>query len=107
ISAWATDRETARGRLRAALAATVVLGPTTNIGFLQDVLAHPAFAAGETHTGFLPEHFAGWRPPDTDASVAAIVAALAGSRPAAPGAAGAVAAPPTPWQTLGAWRLGL
>ena len=53
ISAWAADRATAVRRLRVALEETVVLGPTTNLGFLLDVLAHPAFLAGDTHTGFL------------------------------------------------------
>ena len=41
--------------LRTALRETAILGPTTNLAFLQDVLALPAFAAGATHTGFLDE----------------------------------------------------
>ncbi len=106
ISAWAADRATAVRRLRVALEETVVLGPTTNLGFLLDVLAHPAFLAGDTHTGFLTEHLADWRPAGPDATAAAIAAAIALSRPAAPSAGGERAAAPTPWETLGAWRLG-
>jgi len=106
ISAWGPDRATAIARLSAALADTAVLGPTTNLGFLLDVLAHPAFHAGDTHTGFLPEHFPAWHQPDGDATIAAIAAALALSRPSGAGDAHGPAATPTPWETLGAWRLG-
>ena len=106
ISAWAAHRTTACERLRAALAETVVLGPHTNVAFLQDVLAHPAFLAGDTHTGFLAEHLPDWRPGETDAVAAAIVAALTSSTPSTPTADGAAPVTPTPWQTLGGWRLG-
>jgi len=106
ISAWGEGRAMAIARLAAALRDTAVLGPTTNLAFLQDVLAHPAFRRGETHTGFLPEHFATWRPGGEEA-VAALAAALALARPATPaGDARGRAAAPTPWETLGAWRLG-
>src|SRR5207249_2213963 len=84
ISACGEDRAAAIARLSAALRDTAVLGPTTNLAFLQDVLAHPAFQRGETHTGFLAEHFATWRP-GGDEAVAALAAALALARPAAPG----------------------
>ena len=40
-----------------------VLGVVTNRDYLMDVVAHPAFAAGATHTEFLAEHFAAWTPP--------------------------------------------
>jgi acetyl/propionyl-CoA carboxylase alpha subunit len=105
ISAWGADRRQAIERLRGALAETVVLGPTTNLAFLRDVLAHPAFGAGATHTGFLNEHLPAWHPsPPPD--VAAIVAALAATRPAARATdGGGPRTEPTPWETLGRWRL--
>jgi len=111
ISAWGADRETARVRLLGALRDTAVLGPVTNLAFLQDVLAHAAFARGATHTGFLGEHFAAWRQKEGQAEgdevVAALAAALANSRPgAAAGQSDAATVIPTPWDTLGAWRLG-
>jgi acetyl-CoA carboxylase biotin carboxylase subunit len=106
ISTWGSDRESARTRLVAALHETAVLGPTTNVAFLLDVLAHPAFVRGETHTGFLAEHLPAWRPAEPDAAPAAIAAALAMTRAATPAASEAAAASPTPWETLGAWRLG-
>jgi len=107
ISAWAPDRAGAAARLRAALAETAVLGPTTNLAFLQDVLAHPAFVRGETHTGFLTEHLPRWRPDQADAARAAIAAAVALTHPSAPTADGrGPSAAPTPWESLGGWRLG-
>jgi len=106
ISAWGEGRATAIARLLAALRDTAILGPTTNLAFLQDVLAHPAFRRAETHTGFLAEHFATWQP-GGDEAVAALAAALALARPAtSAGEARGRAAAPTPWETLGAWRLG-
>ena len=107
ISAWGPDRGSALARLRAALADTAVLGPTTNLAFLQDVLAHAAFARGETHTGFLAEHLSAWHPAVDAAPAAAIATALALARPGmAADGGGATRVAPTPWETLGAWRLG-
>jgi acetyl/propionyl-CoA carboxylase alpha subunit len=107
ISAWGPDRRAALDRLHAALRETVVLGPTTNLAFLQDVLAHPAFRAGETHTGFLDEHLPGWRPDEGELSAAAIAAVLGlrSSTGGAPTSSGPARAP-SPWETLGRWRLG-
>ena len=105
ISAWGPERASAIARLGNALRDTAVLGPATNLAFLQDVLEHPAFRRGETHTGFLAEHFATWQP-GGDEATAALAAALALARPAAPAGARGPAATPTPWETLGAWRLG-
>jgi acetyl-CoA carboxylase biotin carboxylase subunit len=108
LSTWGATREEARTRMLAALHETVVLGVVTNRDYLAAVVAHPAFAAGATHTEFLAEHFAGWTPPaGTEAELAAVLAALALARPAPrrDGEAGA-AALPSPWESLGAWRPG-
>jgi acetyl/propionyl-CoA carboxylase alpha subunit len=106
ISAWGSDRTQAIARLAGALADTTVLGPTTNLAFLRDVLAHPAFAAGATHTGFLADHLGGWQP-SGEPEAAAILAALATTRPAAArtGGDGGARREPSPWETLGRWRL--
>jgi acetyl-CoA carboxylase biotin carboxylase subunit len=107
VSAWGTDRATAIARLAQALRETVVLGPTTNVGFLGAVLADPAFARGETHTGFLAERLPDWRPADDGLDVAALAAALVvRAAPGLPAAGGDAPVLPTPWQTLGGWRLG-
>ncbi len=105
LSAWGPDRPRACARLRGALADTVILGPTTNLAFLLDVLAQPAFQRGETHTGFLAEHLPAWHPSDEDATAAALVAALALCRRPTGAGAETIAAP-SPWQRLGTWRLG-
>jgi propionyl-CoA carboxylase alpha chain len=47
---------------------TVALGTVTNAAYLERVLAHPQFASGDTHTGFLGEHAEALRatPPDSE-----------------------------------------
>ncbi|MDH1265903.1 acetyl/propionyl/methylcrotonyl-CoA carboxylase subunit alpha [Pseudomonas sp. GD03944] len=56
LIAWGENREEARLRLLAMLGETCVGGVRTNLAFLQRVLAHPAFAAAELDTGFIPRH---------------------------------------------------
>ncbi|MET8831882.1 biotin carboxylase N-terminal domain-containing protein [Streptomyces sp. NPDC004610] len=53
VIAYGPDRASALRKLRAALAATVTLGVTTNAGFLRRLLAHPAVVAGELDTGLV------------------------------------------------------
>jgi len=106
IAAWGATRELAIERLCAALAETVVLGPATNLAFLTDVLRHPAFRDGATHTGFIDQHLSPWRPASADADGAALAAALvAGAHAPAAGGPAAPSVQPTPWDTLGRWRL--
>ena len=49
-------REAALAKLRLALAAYEVAGPSTNIEFLKALAAHPAFVAGRVETGFIEKH---------------------------------------------------
>jgi len=60
IAAWAPTRESAIARLRTALGETVALGPHTNLAFLAEVLDHPAFRAGDTHTAFIDAYLPAW-----------------------------------------------
>ncbi len=94
LVAHGPTRDAARTKLLHALQATVLLGVTTNRNFLADTLAHPAFAAGDVHTGFVERWFddGARRGPAADADTLAVAAwAMAG----APGAdAAASAAPP-------------
>jgi len=108
LSVWGADRTAARQRLIAALRDYTVLGVTTNLTFLLAVAEHPEFADGRTHTHFIAQHLDGWQPPRTHLEVAAIAAAVHGAlAPAAqPGQLGVAPAASSPWQTLGAWRLG-
>ncbi len=50
------DRAAAIQRMQTALSQTVVLGTTTNRAFLQALLAHPTFQAGEVDTHFVDAH---------------------------------------------------
>jgi len=50
------DRPQAIARMAQALEGTVVQGPASNLALLRQVLLHPAFVAGRTHTSFLAEH---------------------------------------------------
>jgi acetyl-CoA carboxylase biotin carboxylase subunit len=108
LSVWGADRTAACQRMAAALREYVVLGITTNLPFLLEVIRHPAFLSGATHTHFLDEHLPDWRGSHGRLAEAAIVAALsamvASTTPRARG--GGPPAHLSPWQTLGAWRAG-
>ena len=104
----APDRPAAIARLARALGDYAVLGPTTNLPFLARIVAHPAFRAGETTTGFialLAPASAGEgataeaRPPREVLLGAAALAIL--DREAR---ARRSARPANPWRTLGAWQ---
>lgn len=56
LIAWGENREQARLRLLAMLDDTLVGGVKTNLAFLRRILAHPAFAACQLDTGFIPRH---------------------------------------------------
>ena len=54
----APSREAAIAAMHEALSESTVLGVTTNLDYLDRIIAHPAFRAGDLHTGFLTEHAA-------------------------------------------------
>ncbi len=106
---YGPDRETARLRMLAALRQFVVLGVKTPIPFLMDVLEHESFRRGAISTHFIQEHMSDWKPAEAGEELVAIAAVLDQLMPAqvsgVVGGEGAQEAP-TPWQTLGAWRIG-
>ena len=72
-----SDRDHAIRRMVTALSEFVILGATTNVGFLSDVIAHPAYRAGETDTGFIQRHYPGdWVAP-APSDVLLLIAAAA------------------------------
>jgi 3-methylcrotonyl-CoA carboxylase alpha subunit len=91
----------------AALRDYIVLGPTTTIPFLRDLLQHPEFVNGTTHTHFIQEHLASWQPDPSHLAFAAAAAAVHAAT-VVKAAVGTEGERPmgTPWQTLGGWRLG-
>jgi len=79
----AEDRPAAIDRLSRALSEYLIAGITTNIPFLADLAAHPAFRAGETATDFIPRHFPAWEPRAGREALAALMAALCRPAPRA------------------------
>lgn len=73
----AENREAAIQRMRAALRETVLHGVTSNLDFLQAILAHPAFAEGKIHTRWVETEF-NWQPAEVPIEVL-IAAALTDS----------------------------
>ncbi len=63
LSVYGADREDARARMHRALADYQIVGVTTNLAYLRDMIDHPAFARGETTTNFITEYMADWQPP--------------------------------------------
>ena len=106
VVTWGATRAESIERMRDALARTAVLGLTTNLALLQAIVAHPAFAAGELHTGFLDAHLAELpRPACPPPRVLAAAVAAAARRASSSSASGPRRAP-DPWEQAGAWRLG-
>ena len=80
LAVWAPDRLTAIARMERALRETVILGIRNNVHFFRQLIADPAFVAGELHTTFLNTfNYSDPAPPVGDA----LVAALAAYRPKA------------------------
>ena len=96
VIAHGPDRATALRRLDAALAATVVLGVTTNVGYLRTLVGHPDVIAGRLDTGLAERAF--------DAPGADSVAGTAGG-PGGPGASGVPGAAGVPGDVLAAAAL--
>ena len=94
------DRSLAISRMRSALANTAMLGVTINSDFLSRVLHHPAFARGETDTGFLERHKAALAPAMPTAAERQALLAVAAS--AAPDISSTRI--PEPYASMGAWR---
>lgn len=69
VAAWGQNREEARQTLIRALNGYHIEGLNTNVDFVNAVVNHPAFSAGDLSTGFIEQHFNGGRsirPPDPE-----------------------------------------
>ncbi len=110
VIVWAEDREAARQRMLSALSETVILGIQTTVPFLQDVIAHAEFAAGNTHTDFIENHMLPWkeavdgRTLDIILTAVALQAGRKRELPSEPGRRGGRER--SPWRTAGGWRMG-
>ncbi|MSO75991.1 MAG: acetyl-CoA carboxylase biotin carboxylase subunit [Alphaproteobacteria bacterium] len=106
---WDHDRPAALRRLRRALADTQIAGVVTNLGILQAIAGHPAFAAGDVHTHFIEQHTTDLIPtaspaPDRVLALATLYL-LAGRSAAARVQAAASPDPYSPWHDVGGWRV--
>jgi len=109
IVVWDRDRGAAARRLAAALAATEVVGLTSNLAFLAAIARHPAFVAAELDTGFIARHQAVLLQPPQPLGEAALACAclaevlrgevLARERAATSGD------PTSPWNDARGWRM--
>jgi 3-methylcrotonyl-CoA carboxylase alpha subunit len=103
------DRDAALGRLAAALSRYEVAGVTTNVAFLQRVIAHEAFAGARIDTGLIARNHAALFPsaaPPSDAMLAAAALAEVGRlRDAATKLARDSCERWSPWQAIDTWWL--
>jgi 3-methylcrotonyl-CoA carboxylase alpha subunit len=100
---WGADRIESARRMQEALAETEILGVTTNLAFLERVVRHPAFLAGDTDTAFIDHHRADLLPEAGAAPAEALVAAAA--RAFVDEQAAIASSPPSPWNDTRGWRL--
>jgi 3-methylcrotonyl-CoA carboxylase alpha subunit len=111
IVTWGHDRPAAIRKLVRALRDTVVLGVTTNIPYLLEILQEPTFIEGRTSTNYLQEYMANWQP-GRDASESDLLAVAAfemlQSSTVQAGGSGSLneteADHLDPWQRSSAWR---
>jgi 3-methylcrotonyl-CoA carboxylase alpha subunit len=104
------DRPRALARMREALAQCDVVGPKSNIAFLERLVRHPAIFGGTIDTGYLDryldEFLAGDAPPSPEALFAAATAVLLDEEARALAGARAGADPDSPWAIADGWRIG-
>jgi acetyl/propionyl-CoA carboxylase alpha subunit len=102
LVAHGPDRTSATRRSVAALHDLALLGVKTNIDYLAGVLGHPAFAAGELHTGFVAQHKAALAAaePDDATRDKVLIAAALGLRDFRDLVLGV----PEPHASIGRWR---
>ena len=111
VVCWGEDRVAALGRLRAALAATEIIGVASNVEFLARVVAGKAFAAAGLDTGLIERNRAELFPAAAGATdeelAAAALAELRLEEAQAAARASASGDPHSPWSTIDGWRLNL
>jgi len=84
---YGQDRQDAIRRIDYALSQYIIIGLTTNLPFLRDVINHAEFQAGNTTTAFIQRHLANWQPPaipmPDEALIATVLSEMLAARPAA------------------------
>jgi len=105
------DRPGALARLREALAQSDIVGPKSNIAFLERLVRHPAIVDGTIDTGYLDRHLdefvdAGDDNVDPLQLLAAATAQLLLQEREQATQAAASSDPTSPWALADGWRLG-
>ncbi|MDY6903657.1 MAG: acetyl-CoA carboxylase biotin carboxylase subunit [Thermodesulfobacteriota bacterium] len=102
----AETRELAISRMARALREYVILGVKTPVPFLIDVIESPAFRAGDLSTGFIETYFPDWQPKPglRDIGLIAWVMNAMLVQPVSRQNSTETRIP-TPWETLGNWRV--
>lgn len=108
---WAQTRKLACQRMKSALEDYVILGISTTIGFLKDVISHPKFREGATTTSFIKNYFEDWKEEEGREELLRVALAAAAfdefhrGQIVEPTAAQQKEVT-SPWLTLGKWRIG-
>lgn len=111
---WDCDRPSALQRMRDALAEVSVIGPKSNVAFLERLLRHPSVVEGSIDTGYLdrnldefigPAENRGEAAANAFLCAAAVISLLAEESDARLQADGS-ADPNSPWRRADGWRLG-
>ncbi len=108
---WDRTRDEALQRLREALAATEIVGPKSNVEFLERLVRHPAVTGATIDTGYLDRHLEEFLPAQAEPVPTALFAAAAAAvlldqEAAAPQLAATGSDPHSPWARADGWRLG-
>jgi len=105
-----TDRPRALARLREALAQCEIVGPKSNIEFLERLVRHPAVVGARIDTGYLDRHLDEFIGDDENVDPALLMAAataqLIVQEQAQRSRAAASNDPHSPWASADGWRLG-
>jgi 3-methylcrotonyl-CoA carboxylase alpha subunit len=106
---WDQTRDAALVRMREALVACAIVGPKSNIDFLERLMRHPVVTSGRIDTGYLDRHldeFIGaHHDSDAKAVFAAATAWLMHEEAEAPRLARASGDPYSPWARADGWRI--
>ena len=110
LIAWDVDRPRALARLRDALADCEVVGPKSNVEFLEKLVRHPVVVDATIDTGYLDRHLEEVLPtatgPEAEWVAIASAACLVHDEAATVAAAMLSGDPYSPWACADGWRLG-
>ncbi len=110
LIAFGADRGQALARLEEALADCEIVGPKSNIAFLERLVRHPVVREGRIDTGYLDRHLdevlSPLPPPGPRELALAACAVLLAQEDDADAAAAASSEPGSPWALADGWRLG-